>query len=97
MPSDDLPSLFQDDLRLDRHWRWDGRHYQKTAEAWLENMDRHRQELLPILSEVYGKTEAERWRQRWRIFFMSCAELFGFDGGQQWWVSHYRFRKPSLD
>jgi cyclopropane-fatty-acyl-phospholipid synthase len=92
MPSDDLALNFQDDLRVARRWRWDGTHYQKTAEAWLRNMDGARESLRPLMQQVYG-AEAEVWWQRWRLFFMSVAELFGHDGGQQWWVSHYVFSR----
>ncbi len=93
MPSDDLPMHFPDHLRLIDKWRWDGRHYEKTANAWLRNMDLNHDAVTPILERTYGKADAERWRQRWRIFYMACAELFGYNQGQTWWVSHYLFRK----
>ncbi len=92
MPSDDLALLCQDDLRLLERWRWDGRHYQKTAEAWLANMDTRRDTLLPLLARTYG-ADADVWWNRWRLFFMSVSELFGFDGGQRWWVSHCLFER----
>ncbi len=92
MPSDDLALAFQDDLRVDKRWRWDGTHYQKTAEAWLRNQDAAREALMPLMAATYGES-AEIWWQRWRLFFMSVAELFGHDGGQQWWVSHHLFAK----
>ena len=93
MPSDDLPLHFQQHLTLLRQWRWDGRHYEKTANAWLKNMDDNRQSLWPVLEETYGAASAQQWWMRWRMFFMACAELFGYDNGQQWWVSHYLFDK----
>ncbi|MDF0376829.1 cyclopropane-fatty-acyl-phospholipid synthase family protein [Methylophilus sp. YYY-1] len=93
MPSDDLPLYFQDDLKLVDKWRWDGTHYEKTANAWLQLMDKNHQALTPVLASIYGQADAEMWRQRWRIFFMACAELFGYNHGQTWWVSHYLFAK----
>jgi cyclopropane-fatty-acyl-phospholipid synthase len=93
MPSDDLPLRFQEDLRLvDRH-RWSGHHYERTANAWLENIDARRESVLPVLAETYGADRAEQWFQRWRIFFMACAELFGLEQGREWYVSHYRFER----
>lgn len=92
MPSDDLALHCQDDLRLLQRWRWDGTHYQRTAEAWLRNMDDSRAALMPLFESTYG-ADAAGWWMRWRLFFMSVAELFGFDAGQQWWVSHYLFEK----
>jgi cyclopropane-fatty-acyl-phospholipid synthase len=94
MPSDDLLYHFQDHLAVEAHWRVDGTHYQKTAEAWLANMDRQKRDILPIFKEVYREKDAARWFQRWRIFFMACAELWGYRKGREWLVSHYLFRKP---
>ena len=94
MPSDDLALRFQDRLRLVQRWRWDGRHYEKTANAWLENLDARRDQAMPVLEATYGETDAAQWLMRWRIFFMACAEMFGYRGGQEWWVSHYLFEKP---
>lgn len=92
MPSDDLPLRCQDDLRLLQQWRWDGTHYQRTSEAWLRNMDQRRATLMPLFRETYGE-DADVWWVRWRLFFMSVAELFGYDDGQRWWVSHYLFER----
>ena len=96
MPSDDLPLHFQQDLSCLRHWRWDGRHYEKTANAWLQNMDENKAAIWPILKETYGAESTQQWWMRWRMFFMACAELFGYDNGQQWWVSHYLFEKKEI-
>jgi cyclopropane-fatty-acyl-phospholipid synthase len=89
MPSEDLLWHFQDDFSLIGQWRWDGTHYQKTAEAWLANLDARRREIWPILAGTYGKGEELRWFQRWRVFFLCCAELFGYRNGSEWMVSHY--------
>lgn len=94
MPSDDLPLRFQEKLKLLRRWRWDGTHYEKTANAWLNNMDASTEQIQPVLGSAYGKENVEMWRRRWRIFFIACAELFGFNHGQEWWVSHYLFERP---
>ena len=95
MPSDDLPLHFQDHLRLNRRWRWDGRHYEKTLNTWLARMDERKQSVMPILRGTYGE-EADAWWVRWRLFFMACAELFGYDDGQEWWVGHYLFQRPEV-
>jgi cyclopropane-fatty-acyl-phospholipid synthase len=93
MPSDDLLLHFQRDVRILEHWRVPGWHYQLTSEAWLANMDQHREQIMPILERTYGAPQALRWWVYWRVFFMSCAELWGYAGGSEWMVSHYLFEK----
>jgi cyclopropane-fatty-acyl-phospholipid synthase len=92
MPSDHLLFYFNDHLRVEDHWRVNGRHYQQTSEDWLTLQDARREEILPIFREVYGDA-AEVWFQRWRVFFMACAELFGYNNGNEWFVGHYLLRK----
>lgn len=89
MPSDELLLRFQNDLAVTNQWRWSGSHYQRTAEAWLANLDQRRDAALVVLGSIYGADQAELWLGRWRIFFMACAELFGYRGGSEWGVCHY--------
>jgi cyclopropane-fatty-acyl-phospholipid synthase len=89
MPTEDLLARVQDDLEICDRWRVDGRHYEKTLLAWLARLDAERDRVEELFAEVYGgPQEALIWRNRWRIFFLACAELFGFRGGSEWLVSH---------
>lgn len=91
MPSDNLLLHYGDDLRVLRHWRWNGNHYRRTAEAWVTHLDQRQERIMPILSRIYGAADARRWWRRWRLLFLAGAELFGYDGGEEWYVSHYLF------
>jgi cyclopropane-fatty-acyl-phospholipid synthase len=86
---------FQDDVRLEQRWFVNGQHYQRTAEAWLDKLDAQRDALISVLEDTYGPEQSLRWLRRWRVFFMACAELFGYRVGEEWGVSHYRFVNPS--
>jgi len=95
MPSHKLLLYFQDNLKIDKVWHFSGEHYSKTSWAWLKKMDDNKEKILQIFSETYGVENSKMWWQRWRIFFMSCAELFGMSEGNEWGVSHYRFKKSN--
>ena len=94
MPADELFLRISGQLELETRWRWSGMHYAKTSEAWLSNLDRNKSEILPLFEQGMSAGEASRMFHRWRIFFLACAETFGFAQGQEWWVSHYLFQKP---
>ena len=91
MPSEGLLLNFQDHLRIERQWWLSGTHYQKTANHWLEAMDAARERILPVFRRGYGEDRAALWFQRWRMFYMAVAELFGYAGGEEWGVAHYLF------
>lgn len=93
MPAADTLLHFQQKMSIEKHWLVSGRHYGQTSEHWLDNCDRHRDEIVALFEQTYGKGQGRLWWQRWRIFFMACAELFAYDNGNEWLVSHYRFVK----
>ncbi len=95
MPADAQLLHYQDHFAVEAHWRVNGRHYQRTAEAWLQNFDRHRAALQPVLDATYGARGAAM-ANLWRVFFLACAELWGFANGGEWLVSHYRLRRRDV-
>ncbi len=92
MPAADTLLWFQRDLAIESQWRLPGTHYARTANAWLVNQDMNRAAVLQVLEQAYGE-HAHVWHQRWRMFWMACAELFGYRGGNEWLVAHYLFSK----
>ncbi|MDF7797871.1 cyclopropane-fatty-acyl-phospholipid synthase [Pontiellaceae bacterium B1224] len=93
MPSESLFSLTNTHMQVERHWRVNGRHYAKTLRAWLNRIDQNSKAAIAILEKQYGTEEARLQFGRWRIFFMACEELFGFNGGEEWYVAHYLMHK----
>jgi cyclopropane-fatty-acyl-phospholipid synthase len=91
MPADGQILYLQDDLQVERHWRVSGEHYRRTAAAWRQNFDRNLPALLPILQQTWNGSH-RAMLHGWRTFFLSCEELFGYRGGEEWFVSHYRLR-----
>jgi cyclopropane-fatty-acyl-phospholipid synthase len=91
MPSESLLLNFQDHLRLERQWWVSGAHYEKTSNHWLAAMDQARDAIMPVFRRGYGEDQAALWFQRWRMFYMAVAELFGYAGRNEWGVAHYLF------
>jgi cyclopropane-fatty-acyl-phospholipid synthase len=96
MPSDDLLLYFNEALSIENHWHVSGLHYSKTSEAWLKNMDAHKKEIMPLFKQTYGDDQALKWWVYWRIFYLACAELWAFNNGDEWIVSHYLFNKKTI-
>jgi cyclopropane-fatty-acyl-phospholipid synthase len=92
MPSDRLVYEFGDALAVEEHWRVGGLHYARTSEAWLQNLDAHRDEARAVFERA-GDPDPRGRVESWRVFFMACAELFAYAGGQEWLVSHYLLRR----
>jgi len=92
MPSFDIFDYFTAHLRVEQSWAVNGQHYEKTLNAWLVKMDRQHKSLAPLFQATYG-AEWKTWWAYWRIFFMACAELFGFHHGREWYVGHYLLNK----
>jgi len=93
MPGSNYPLLWSETLDVEDRWVINGLHYTKTAEAWLKNCDAHQQEILSLFKKNYTAETATIWLQRWRIFFMACAEFFKFRQGEEWYLVHYLFKK----
>ncbi len=91
MPAADWLSRFSQDLQIQQQWSVDGKHYAHSCEAWLQRLDQQREEIERLFRRDLDAATARRQIQRWRMFFLACAELFAFRKGQEWFVAHYLF------
>lgn len=92
MASLDLLLYFQEDLIVKKISYVNGVNYSRTLEAWLKKMDQNHTEIKRIFKEPYGK-ESNKWFIYWRLFYMACSELFGFNRGEEWGVAHVLLEK----
>eukprot|EP00591_Stephanopyxis_turris_P003538 CAMPEP_0195520690 /NCGR_PEP_ID=MMETSP0794_2-20130614/17437_1 /TAXON_ID=515487 /ORGANISM="Stephanopyxis turris, Strain CCMP 815" /LENGTH=410 /DNA_ID=CAMNT_0040650103 /DNA_START=8 /DNA_END=1240 /DNA_ORIENTATION=- len=95
MPSDDLLLYFADDFSCVNHWRVNGMHYSKTSNWWLKTLDQNwnNGKLKPVLADAYGEGKEREWYVNWRLFYLSCAELWGYAKGEEWIVTHHLFER----
>ncbi|KAK2980114.1 hypothetical protein RJ640_019537 [Escallonia rubra] len=93
MASANLLLYFQDDVSVVDHWLVNGKHYAQTSEEWLKRMDKNFSSIKPLFESTYGKDSAVKWTVYWRTFFISVAELFGYNDGEEWMVAHFLFKK----
>ena len=72
-----------------------GEHYEKTSNAWLNKMDQNKRKILSLFERNNSSTIAKRKFHFWRLFYIACAEIFGYGNGNEWVVSHHLFKKSA--
>jgi len=92
MPAHDLPARIPGPLEVEESWLVPGTHYARTAEAWLARLSSNHRAALEVLRRELPAGQARLQLGRWRLFFLACAELFGYRAGTEWVVSHHRLR-----
>lgn len=95
MPSANLLLYCQDDVSVVDHWLVNGKHYARTSEEWLKRMDSKMASIKPIMADTYGSDASVKWTVYWRTFFISVAELFAYNDGDEWMVAFFLFKKKT--
>jgi cyclopropane-fatty-acyl-phospholipid synthase len=92
MPAEKLFLRYQRDLAVEHQWWINGQQYSRTCEAWLARLDEQQSAVQKTLAASNRTEPPKVLMQRWRMFFMACAELFRYNDGEEWGVGHYLFR-----
>ena len=88
MPSHDLLLHFQRDLRVVDHWARPGHALRAHRRGLARQPGPARREVAARAArDLRRRRRRRRWRVRWRVFFMACAELWAFRGGEEWLVT----------
>lgn len=92
VPNEETLLYFDKDFQIEQRWRVPSQHMRRTCQAWLERMNTGKRELFAAFKQQYGKDAKKYWRY-WRSFFIASDEIFAFKNGEEWFVTHYLFRK----
>ena len=93
MPNHNLFKDLKSNLEYQKSWILSGEHYERTSNAWLDKMDQNKSKILSLFERSNGSSVAKRKFHFWRLFYIACAEIFGYDNGNEWVVSHHLFKK----
>ena len=93
MPNHNLFKDLKSNLEYQKSWMLSGEHYEKTSNAWLDKMDQNKRKILSLFERSNSSSIAKRKFHFWRLFYIACAEIFGYDNGNEWVVSHHLFKK----
>ena len=88
-----LDKVIGKSLEPEAEYKVNGRHYSKTAEAWLMLLDSEKARIIKLLEQAYGKEQAKLWFNRWRVYFLMLSEAFRMREGTEWFVSHYLLKR----
>ena len=80
-------------LNLVEMWEESGLHYHKSLEAWLNNLDYSKKQLIEILDIPDQSTSPKTAINKFRIFLLFCSELFSHNQGMSWKILNYLFTK----
>ena len=95
MPASNLFHRFDKDLTIRKHWKVNGKHYARTSLHWLNNINKNKIQIMQLFKKIYPNREAHKMFEYWRLFFMSCEELFQWNNGEEWYVGHYLLGKSA--
>ena len=95
MPNHNLFKDLKSNLEYQKSWMLSGEHYEKTSNAWLDKMDQNKRKILSLFERSNSSTIAKRKFHFWRLFYIACAEIFGYEDGNEWVVSHHLFKKSA--
>ena len=95
MPNHNLFKDLKSNLEYQKSWILSGEHYERTSNAWLDKMDQNKSKILSLFERSNSSSVAKRKFHFWRLFYIACAEIFGYDNGNEWVVSHHLFKKSA--
>ncbi|XP_024532357.1 (S)-coclaurine N-methyltransferase [Selaginella moellendorffii] len=93
MLADALPLYFQDDFVILDHWRVNGTHQGRSCEAWMRNLDAKFDQVHALFAKAYGEDKASKRLGGFRSNLLLGTEMFNFNNGEEWFVSHKLFQK----
>jgi hypothetical protein len=63
------------------------------SDAWLKKLDKNLTSIVSMFNDVYGESLAKKTLVYWRTFFLAFSEMFGYNDGEEWMITHILLQK----